>query len=161
MWDTGRIYIPRKDNTASTYSQSIYSSIKVLVQRVCVSALLSQWVGKWRCCCWKWRAASVPCSPSGVTFSPSSVSREVERLLLEVESGEMYRALLPCCVGTAVRRWCPESWLAVAVRRLHVSTASDEWWQLVPSSRVCRLLCDSSAWWVSEWVLVVTNQPKC
>jgi hypothetical protein len=27
VWDTGRIYIARKDNTASTYSQSIYSSI--------------------------------------------------------------------------------------------------------------------------------------
>jgi hypothetical protein len=30
--------------------------------------------------------------------SPSSVSREVERLLLEVESGKMYCALPPCCV---------------------------------------------------------------
>ena len=42
MWVTGRISVSRQDNTASTYSQSIYSSIKVLVQRVCVSALLPQ-----------------------------------------------------------------------------------------------------------------------
>ena len=35
LWDTGRISIARKDYTASTYKQSIYSSIKVCWYNEC------------------------------------------------------------------------------------------------------------------------------
>jgi hypothetical protein len=103
LWDTGRISISRKDNTASTYSQSIYSSIKVLVQRVCVSALLPQWVGKWRGCCWKWKAARCTVLSFHVV-SGRRCGDDVPRV----------GSLLPCVGYTSVQRVMSEgSWFPV------------------------------------------------